>query len=64
MALVNGSENLLRKAERTNLPSTIRDSILAGKSGAWDVGGSSVELKREDWATGKGYELRLILKKQ
>ena len=55
--LLNYSEELAKKALGTSLPKAVRDAISSGKAGQWTVEKSKVELMRDNWPTGKGYDL-------
>ena len=62
-ALLQYSDELTQKALGVPMPKDARSAILSGKAGKWTLGKAKVELVRENWATGKGYELKYILKK-
>jgi hypothetical protein len=34
-----------------------------GKAGKWTLGKAKIEVEREDWSTGKGYEMSYIVRK-
>jgi len=44
---------------KASLPKQAKDAILAGKSGKWKVGDVDISVARENWPTGKGYEIKL-----
>lgn len=46
-------EELAKRALDTNLPENIKAAIMAGKPGNWQVKDAMIELKRDDWPTGK-----------
>jgi hypothetical protein len=55
------SEELTQKALGVAIPKDERDAILSGIAGEWIIKQTKVEIVREDWPTGKGYELKYIL---
>ncbi len=59
--LAASADTLVRQALKAPLPPKAKEAILAGKSGSWKIGKSTLNLKREDWRTGKGYELRFSI---
>ena len=61
-ALLNASEALSIKIAGVKLPQTIKDEITEGKPMKTKVGQTAVEVKRDNWPTGKGYELHVIFK--
>ena len=63
-ALLQYSDELTQKALGAPMPKEARSAISSGKSGKWTLGKAKVELVRENWATGKGYELKYILRKE
>lgn len=63
-ALLQYSDELTQKALGVPMPKDARSAISSGKSGKWTLGKAKAELMRENWTTGKGYELRYILKKE
>ncbi len=63
-ALLQHSDELSQKALGVPMPKEVRSAISSGKAGKWTLGKAKVELVRENWATGKGYELKYILRKE
>jgi hypothetical protein len=63
-ALLQYSDVLTQKALGVPMPEGAKSAILSGKAGKWTLGKAKVELVRENWATGKGYELKYILRKE
>jgi hypothetical protein len=61
--LLQYSEELTQKALGVPMSKDARSAISSGKAGKWTIGKAKVELARENWATGKGYELKYILRK-
>lgn len=59
--LLRYSEILYQKALSEELPPKIKTSVINGESGRWDSHNVTAELSRDDWATGKGYELRFTI---
>jgi hypothetical protein len=55
------SSELTQKAIGNSLPDAAAISITQGKPGRWMVGGYLVEVIREEWPTGKGYEIHFII---
>jgi len=55
-------ELLAVRAAGVALPDKIKDSILAGKPGEWRIGSIQALLHRSDWPTGRGYDLKFIIK--
>jgi len=51
------SRNLTQKAVGSKLPDSVTSMIVQGRAGKVMVGGHPVEVTREDWPTGKGYEM-------
>ena len=62
--LLNYSEELTKKALGTPLPKDVRNAISSGKAGQWTIEKSKVELMRDVWPTGRGYELHYIIRKE
>lgn len=60
--LLKDSEFLSLKATGEKLPKGLKNAIKTGKKTTAKVGFSSVEVIREDWPTGKGYEIRVLMK--
>lgn len=63
-ALLQYSDQLTQKALGVPMPKAARSAISSGKAGKWTIGKANVELVRENWATGKGYELKYFLRKE
>lgn len=63
-ALLQYGDELTQKALSMPMPKDTRSAISSGKAGKWTLGKAKVELVRENWATGKGYELKYILSKE
>lgn len=62
LALLHAGIALSKKIAGGGLPRAIKEGISKGKSTERNVGGTSVEVVRKDWPTGKGYELHVIFK--
>lgn len=60
--LLKGAEVLVVKAAGEQLPQSLKDAIKSGEKTAIKVGSSSVEVLREEWPTGKGYEVKVVIK--
>jgi hypothetical protein len=63
-ALLSSSQDLTQKSLGTALPKDVNSAILSGKAGKWTVGKGELELKRDNFPTGKGYELHFLIKKK
>jgi len=50
------------KIAGVELPQVIKDAIAEGTPVKTQVGKTAVEVKRDNWPTGKGYELHVIFK--
>lgn len=53
---------LFQAALNHSIPNGIQDSIKTGTSGQWDDSGYKIELKKDIWPTGKGYELNFVIR--
>lgn len=63
-ALLQYSDQLTQKALGVPMPKDVKSAISSGKAGKWTLEKAKVELVRENWTTGKGYELKYILRKE
>jgi hypothetical protein len=61
-ALISASQKLAVKALGTKLPDSISSLIKSGKPGSLKVGSGEVEVSRDDWPTGKGYEVHVTMR--
>jgi len=61
--LVSHSEELTKKALGVPMSKEVRNALSSGKAGQWTLGKSKVEITRDEWTTGKGYELHYIIRK-
>ena len=61
-ALLSSSDLLCIKLTGVKLPQTISDAITGGKPIGAKVGVSEIEVKRDNWPTGRGYELHVIFR--
>ena len=59
--LLASGEKLVLKATGNPLPHAARKAIIRGGSGVWQIGPATVRLKREDYPTGRGYSLDLLI---
>ncbi len=41
----------------------VKNALSLGKAGQWTIEKSKVEITRDDWTTGKGYELHYTIRK-
>jgi len=62
--LLRYSEILYQKALDKTLLSYIKTSIVEGKAGQWHSHNVTVELRRDDWDTGKGYSLTFTIREK
>ncbi len=62
--LLNYSQQLTQKSLSAPLPKDVSSAITSGKAGKWTIGKADVELKRENFPTGKGYGLHFLIKKK
>lgn len=60
--LITASESLCLKETGKKLPQLLIDAIKKGKNASQKVGGATVETERRNWPTGKGYDVKLIIK--
>jgi hypothetical protein len=61
-ALAVAGHLLTRRALGLELPGETITALLVGRSGKWKVGQGRIEVIREDWPTGKGYEVKFLIK--
>lgn len=61
-ALGKAAELLIPKMLGAPLPNEIRKAIVLRKPASISVGSGIVELVRDDWPTGKGYEVQVIVR--
>lgn len=61
-ALLSASKKLSQRALGTNLPESIEELINRGEYGSAKVGKGVVEVVREDWPTGRGYEVQVMMR--
>ena len=61
-ALGKASEKLSLKALGAPLPNSIKKAIVLGKPLTAAAGTGTIEVVRDNWPTGKGYEVQVIMK--
>lgn len=61
-ALVAASQKMALKALGAKLPESISSMIKAGKPGTQKLGSGEVEVARDEWPTGKGYEVHVMMR--
>jgi hypothetical protein len=61
-ALVRAAKALTQQALNTPLPKTAEQAITAGKPWKGTLKAATLELTREDWPSGKGYELHFLVR--
>jgi hypothetical protein len=60
--LVKATEVLIKKALNESIPEDIVDAITQGKTLSSIIGTAIVDVVRDDWPTGKGYGIKVIIK--
>ncbi len=60
--LANAAEALCRAVTGVELPAAARTAIRAGKTASVKAGPSTLKVEREDYPSGKGYELRVVIR--
>ncbi|HYH82028.1 MAG TPA: hypothetical protein VEX86_19635, partial [Longimicrobium sp.] len=60
-ALAEQASNLTQNALGQPLPPEAMDAIRKGVAGEWSVGSATLRVVREDWPTGRGYELHFTI---
>ncbi|WP_235591868.1 hypothetical protein [Pseudomonas syringae] len=60
-ALLSASEKMAQRALGAKLPKAIITAIDWGRSEKLNVGSGTVEVVREDWPSGKGYEIQVVM---
>ncbi len=60
--LIKAAEALSVKITGEKLSPLLRDAIKIGKKTTAKLGSASIEVIREDWPTGKGYEIIVLMK--
>ncbi|MFC1825463.1 hypothetical protein ACFL9T_22345 [Thermodesulfobacteriota bacterium] len=60
--LLKAAEVLFKKSLNKPLSDSIHNTITNGKNMSSKIGGAAVEIVRENWPTGKGYEIKVIIK--
>jgi hypothetical protein len=59
--LLKAAELLAKKVLGAELPPSVKSALTVGKNSSAKVGGTSVQVIRIDWPTGKGYEVKFIV---
>jgi len=59
--LMSASDKMAQKALGAKLPKSILNAIDWGRSATERVGSGAVEVVRDDWPTGKGYEIHVVM---
>ncbi|MGE0081903.1 MAG: DUF6030 family protein [Thiohalomonadaceae bacterium] len=60
--LLRASSSLVASQTGQEMPESLRTAIEQGLSVSEVVGKANVDVVREDWPTGKGYEMKVIIK--
>ena len=61
-ALLRAAQQLTQQALNTPLPKAAEQAIAAGKPWKARMKAATLELAREDWPTGKGYDLKFLVR--
>ena len=61
-SLLAASARLSQKSLGASLPQSITKAIQTGAPAVANVGTGSVEVIRDEWPTGKGYEIHVVMK--
>jgi hypothetical protein len=61
-ALVQAAKQLTQEALKTPLPKAAEQAIATGKPWLGMVKAATFQLIRDDWPTGKGYELHFLIR--
>jgi hypothetical protein len=56
------SDVLAKRALGTALSQDVLQALLLGRTGEWDVGENRILLVRENWSSGRGYEITFIIR--
>jgi hypothetical protein len=62
-ALLQYSDELTRKALNLPMPKEAKSAITSGRAGQWQIGKAEAKVVLEMYPTGRGYELRYVLRK-
>lgn len=60
--LLKATEVLSIKATGKQLPQKLKNAIKKGSNASQKVGNATVEILREDWTTGEGYDVKVTIK--
>lgn len=60
--LLKDASALSLKATGQQLPQKLKDAITKGRNSSQTVGNATVDIVREDWSTGSGYDVKVTLK--
>jgi hypothetical protein len=60
--LLAAAHELLKASLGQTLPEEAATAIENGQPKSWVINGAAVEVKRDDWPTGKGYEVHFIIR--
>lgn len=56
------SDLLTKRALGSKLSPDVLEALLLGQTGEWKAGENQILVRRKDWPSGRGYELRFIIK--
>lgn len=57
------AEALTAKALGAPVPAEVARALSSGKAGTWAVHATRIEVRRDDWPTGKGYSVHYVLRR-
>ena len=60
--LITVSQLLCQRTTGSKLPQKLIDAIRKGKNESQKLGNATIEIERQNWPTGRGYEVKLIIK--
>jgi pyrimidine operon attenuation protein/uracil phosphoribosyltransferase len=60
--LLKATEVLSIKATGKQLPQKLKNAIKKGSNASQKVGNATVEILREDWTAGEGYDVKVTIK--
>lgn len=56
------SDLLAKRALGSKLSPDVLETLLLGQTGEWNAGKNQILVRRKDWPSGRGYELRFIIR--
>lgn len=58
----HAADTLFKAVFSTSLTSEISSALAEGKKGSWSHAGYVIEVNKEDWPTGRGYEFNFVIR--